>query len=311
MKSNQKELSASDLPIVNGRIYHLDLAPGELADKIIIVGDPARVNALSKEFFVKIEVEREHRGLRTATGITKKGHRISLVTSGMGTPSLEIVLNEIVILHEIDFATRKRKTKTPNIQIIRLGTSGALQKETALGTAIITQYAIGLDNTGLFYDVPSPDKTCLRIEEKAKQVLQQHSSKRFATMIFPYASKADEQLVQKMRDIATTLNVPHKKGITVTSSGFFANQGRDISSISPTIKDLDEHISKVVIGDLKAENMEMETSFLLHFMKGTGHRAASICATIAHRKTERFSSDYKKNVYDAARIAIGALEEVE
>ena len=163
-------ISASDLPLdEQGRIYHLQIKPEQLAPDILIVGDPGRAEMIGSTFLHDIEVEHEHRGLVTITGISEiSGQPASIITpvrttvttSGMGTPSLEIILQELVALNEIDFRTRLRKTRFPRLHIIRVGTSGALQASTPLGTLIITSYAIGMDNTGLFYEIPYPDKTC-------------------------------------------------------------------------------------------------------------------------------------------------------
>ena len=165
-------ISASDLPLdEQGRIYHLQIKPDQLAPDILIVGDPGRAEMIGSTFLHDIEVEHEHRGLVTITGISAVSGepatilspiKTTVTTSGMGTPSLEIILQELVALNEIDFTTRLPKRRFPRLQIIRVGTSGALQASTRLGTLIITSYAIGMDNTGLYYEVPYPDETCLQ-----------------------------------------------------------------------------------------------------------------------------------------------------
>jgi uridine phosphorylase len=144
----ESHFNNSDLPIIEGKVYHLCLKPEDLANHILIVGDPERVSFIAKEYFSRIEVDKFHRGLRTITGIVRDtGQRVSIVTSGMGTPSLEIVLNEIIALNEIDFYTRTRKSVYDMLTVIRVGTSGSIQPDTELGTLIITDYAIGLDVT--------------------------------------------------------------------------------------------------------------------------------------------------------------------
>ena len=194
---NSRHFKASDLPIIDGKVYHLDLKPEELAKDIIIVGDPERVPFIADEFLGTMDVDRFHRGLRTITGSVKDtGQRVSIITSGMGTPSLEIVLNEIVALNEIDFHRGTRKTEYDMITIIRVGTSGGIQPDTELGTLIITDYVVGLDNTGLFYNTPYYDGSCKVVEERIRETIDgviPHDS-RFKGKIFPYASMAHQDV---------------------------------------------------------------------------------------------------------------------
>ncbi|MBI4859603.1 MAG: nucleoside phosphorylase [Candidatus Riflebacteria bacterium] len=303
-------MAASDLPVANGKIYHLNIAPEQLASDIIIVGDPDRVTIIADEYLVTREHEAFHRGLRTITGTTREGLRVSVVTSGMGTPSLEIVLGEIVALNEIDFATMTRKPHHDKINIIRVGTSGGLQSQTRLGTPILTAYAVGLDNTGLFYDADYPDPGCLAIEKAIRQAIDGAvRSTRFKGTIHPYVSRADPAVVEAMEESARERHVTVKKGITVSSAGFFCNQGRDIARVPPSIPDVDAVLGS--IGDLheglRVENMEMESSFLLHFMTALGYGAGAICPAIANRKQETFTASYVQNVKDATEVALAAL----
>ncbi len=303
----------SDLPIFKNRVYHLDLSPGELAKNIIIVGDPERVPFIAEDFFDNYEIDREHRGLRTITGISRDtGQRVSVTTSGMGTPSLEIVLNEIVALNEIDFSTMTRKEKFDPLTIIRIGTSGGVQSDTALGTLIVTDYAVGLDNTGLFYNSASQDKNCELLEEKVRECIDTATARgsRFKGRIIPYASRSSSELTAIMEREAVKLGVIYKRGITVSSSGFFANQGRDISRVPVTIPNIDGMLASINTGipDLRVENMEMEASFLLHFMGGLGYRAGALCAVIDNRREDRFADHYADHIKDAARIAMKSLQ---
>jgi len=298
-----------DLPLIDGRVYHLRLAPGELSEDIIVVGDPERVDFIAEEFFRDVELRVEHRGLRTITGYTDWGQRVSVTTSGMGTPSLEIVLNEILALHEVDFRSMKRKEDIPTINIIRVGTSGGLQEDRELGTLVITEYAVGLDNTGLFYDAPYPDERCKLLEEKVKELLDSlmDEDSRFYGKIFPYASKAHTDVVRALEESAREAGASYVKGITISNSGFFANQGRSVSRVPPTFPDLDRHLSALSLEGLRAENMEMEASFLLHIMLPLGHRAGAVCPIIASRPKDEFLENYLKSVRLAAKVALEAL----
>jgi len=304
--------NASDLPVFNNKVYHLDLNPEELAKDIIIVGDPERVPFIADEFLGDCEVDRTHRGLRTITGTFREtSQRISITTSGMGTPSLEIVLNEIVALNEIDFNTMTRKEDFEPLTIIRIGTSGGLQHDTALGTLIVTDYAIGMDNTGLFYSPPLHDKGCEMLEGRVREIIESAADRksRFKGNIFPYVSRANSEITASMEREADKLGVRYRKGITVSNSGFFANQGRDISRIPVTVPDIDGLLASLDTGipGIRVENMEMEASFLLHFMGGLGHRAGVICAVIDNRKEDRFAAHYTHYIKDAVRVALRAL----
>ncbi|MDA8214211.1 MAG: nucleoside phosphorylase [Nitrospiraceae bacterium] len=309
---NDISFKTSDLPIINDKVYHLDLRPEELARDIIIVGDPERVPFIADEFFDTKEVDRSHRGLRTITGRVKEtGQRVSIITSGMGTPSLEIVLNEIVALNEIDFHAMKRKSEYDMITIIRVGTSGGIQQDTELGTLVITDYAVGLDNTGLFYDAPFYDEGCKTLEDRIRRTIDEviPNNSRFKGKIFPYASRAHKDVIEALNREAQRLDIKHKRGITISNSGFFANQGRTISRVPLTVPEIDGVIASIDTGieGLRIENMEMEASFLLHFMGALEYRAGVICPVIDNRREDKFASQYTQYVRDAAEIALRTL----
>jgi uridine phosphorylase len=293
-------------------VYHLELHPEELSSDILLVGDPGRALSIAQRFFSAIEVSREHRGLRSITGVTNQGaQRVSVVTSGMGTPSLEIVLQEISILKQIDLKERTRKPLSEPLQIIRVGTSGGLQAETPLGSSIITRYAFGFDNTGLFYEAPAPDEHCARLEQSLYEYLRTHMPRtsRFHGRIWPYISSGSESLRACMTDAARAQGVSFREGVTVSNSGFFGNQGRDVLPIHPSVPELDLLMSQfdTQIHGLRVENMEMETSALFHIGQGQGFHTASICPTVANRRLETFADDYEKHVMQAVGIALQAL----
>ncbi|KPK02794.1 MAG: uridine phosphorylase [Nitrospira bacterium SG8_35_4] len=312
---NTGPYNTSDLPVFNNRIYHLDLAPEELAPNIIIVGDPDRVPVIAEEFLGDREVDRSHRGLRTITGTSREtGQRVSVTTSGMGTPSLEIVLNELVALHEIDFSTMTRKEACEPITIIRVGTSGGVQHDTPLGTLIVTDYAVGLDNTGLFYSPAMYDSGCELLEQRTLECINTAAARtsRFKGKMIPYVSRADAEITAALQREADRLGVRYKKGITVSNSGFFANQGRDISRVPLTVPDIDGVLASLDTGipGLRVENMEMEASFLLHFMGCLGYRAGVLCAVIDNRREDRFAEQYIDYIKDAVLVSLRTLDEV-
>jgi|SaaInlLV_10m_DNA_2_1039722.scaffolds.fasta_scaffold00046_27 uridine phosphorylase len=311
---NAVKYTAADLPIIDGKVYHLQLTPEQLAPNIIIVGDPDRVPVLANHCLLPVDrFDVSHRGLRTITGITPSGLRVSIVTSGMGTPSTEIVLNELIVLNEIDLQTSERRAVPlyETLNIIRLGTSGALQSTTKLGIPIITEYTVGLDNTGLFYDVPATDETT-RLEYLFKQAIDKVTRPfdRFCGKIHPYAAKASQEIVEALFCAAAEEDVEVIKGITVSSAGFFANQGRDISRVKLTVPNIDRVCSEIVFEELKAENMEMEASFICHFGGALGCRTGAICPVIAHRREDTFYADYEDAVLDSLKIIIKAFEKL-
>ncbi len=314
-------LTEADLPIdAKGRIYHLQITPEQLAPDILLVGDPGRAEFIARTFLHDLEVEQEHRGLVTTTGTyCATGGRATIIsplratvaTSGMGTPSLEIVLNELVALSEIDFATRKPKPLFPRLHIIRVGTSGGLQASTRLGTSIITTYAVGMDNTGLFYETPCPDQTCARLERELTDVVEKatQAGSRFRGKIHPYVSRAEPAVVRALTRAAKDLGVAATTGLTVSNSGFFAPQGRDISRLRPSIPDLDRILGQFDPGlsGQRLENMEMEASFLLHFLGGLGHWGGAICPAIANRRDNTFDHQYLAAIEGATKTALAAL----
>jgi len=306
------QFNPSDLPIVDGKVYHLNLRPGELAKDILIVGDPERVPFIADEFFSNHEIDIFHRGLRTITGNVKEtGLRVSIVTSGMGTPSLEIVLNEIVALNEIDFQKRTRKDEHDMITIIRVGTSGGMQQDTELGTLVITDYVVGLDNTGMFYDAHDQGDDLRLLEDRIRDALDSSipMNSRFKGKIFPYASRAHPDVVKVLERESQKLGIPYKRGITISNSGFFANQGRVVSRVPLTVPEIDGVLALVDtdIEGLNIENMEMEASFLLHFMGALGYRVGVICPVIDNRRDEKFMAQYEEHIKNAARIALRVL----
>jgi len=311
----------ADLPIDDeGRIYHLQVKPEQIAPDILLVGDPGRAEFIGSNFLRDLELKHEHRGLATFTGTSVitgdratmiSPIRTSVITSGMGTPSLEIVVNELVALNEIDFNTHTRKSTFPRLHIIRVGSSGGLQASTELGTPIVTTYAIGLDNTGLFYESPYPDQECQRLEEELGHIINATMStkSRFYGKIFPYVTRAEPTLVKALIDASKSLGITTRAGLTVSAPGFFAPEGRDIARLKPSIPELDQIFSKFDprLGDQRVENMEMETSFMTHFLGGLGYWGGAICPAIANRQLNTFTEHYQDAMENAIKVALLAL----
>lgn len=309
MHANPGPFSKSDLPIAGDVVYHLQMRPEDLAPDIIIVGDPGRAKAIVDENFRgMLEFCHEHRGLYTATG-DWKGQRVTVTTSGMGTGSLEIVLGELTVLNEIDFDTRERKSKYPELNIIRVGTSGGLREQTPLGALVVTEIAVGLDNTGLFYDVPS-DGEALVLEGVVENVLR--SCTKNPLKVAPYTARADKKIVAALERACAERQFTHITGITISNSGFFGPQGRDIMRMPIQFPDIDGAFARAESGvdGLHFENMEMESSFLLRWAAAMGYRAGSVCVAIANRRAETFDFDYGTKVGHAVEAAFAALRDV-
>jgi uridine phosphorylase len=197
------------------------------------------------------------------------------------------------------------------LTVIRVGTSGGIQPDTELGTLIITEYVVGLDNTGFFYDCAYQEKNIEILEEKIRDALDGSTpvNSRFKGKIYPYVSRAHQDVTRALEREAGKLGANFKRGVTVTNSGFFANQGRTVSRMSLTIADIDGILSVVDTGmeGLKIENMEMETSFLLYFLNALGYRAGAVCVVIDNRREGKFIAQYERHISDASKVALRAL----
>jgi uridine phosphorylase len=314
----------SDLPVDDeGRIYHIEVKPEQIAPDILLVGDPGRAEFIGSEFLRDLEFKHEHRGLVTITGTAEiTGQQATIIsplrttvsTSGIGTPSLEIVAGELAALNEIDFSTRTRKPEFPRLHVIRVGTSGGLQASTQLGTPIITSYAIGLDNSGLYYESPYADENCWRLEQELHEVIERsmRPDSRFLGKLQPYVARAAPELVEAMVKASETLGVTSKLGLTASAPGFFAPQGRDIARVRPSVPDMDQILADYdpKLNGQRVENMEMEASFLIHYLGGLGYWAGAICPAIANRRLDTFDIDYQEGVRKAINVALMALADL-
>jgi uridine phosphorylase len=332
---NSGPFSTADMPLTADRVYHLDLSPEQLSRHVIIVGDPGRVDSIAEKMFVEQFFERatnemfehvvgehreEHRGLRTITGRVKgTGQLITITTSGMGTPSTEIVANELAILNEIDLKTRTRQDEFEPLTVLRIGTSGSLQEDVPLGTAIISGYAVGLDGAGWNIDANAEtEKKQDRLddlERRFKEQLAKHANpnSRFKNNIPVYASQMTPQLVGMMLNAAKDHDLNVQVGVTVSNGGFFAAQGRDIQRFPLTVKDIDKVVARIETGigskqPLRVLNMEMEAALLGHLLgTGLGYNVGAICLAIANRPTDSFDTNYAENMEKIIDVAFDAM----
>jgi uridine phosphorylase len=260
-----------------GAIYHLNLRPDEIARSILLVGDPDRVKEISKHFD-SIEYKGQYREFITHTGYVGK-KRLSAVSTGIGTDNIDIALNELDALVNIDFATRTIKPVTSSLNLIRIGTSGALQPDIPVDSFIASTHGLGIDNLLNFYR--------LEQNEEEKQLLHSFvtSTQLHSRVGYPYIAGASASLIKHfVKDFY--------QGITVTCPGFYGPQGR-ILRLGLGNPELIERLSQFRFGQHRITNFEMETSAIYGLGKLLGHNCLSLNAVIANRVRKEFSKDGK------------------
>lgn len=286
--SNKAQLVLTD----DGAIYHLNLLPGDLAETIILVGDPGRT-ALVSEMFDSIELRKQNREIITITGVYK-GERISVMSTGMGTDNIEIVLNEIDALFNIDLTTGIEKDKKTKLNLVRIGTSGALQSDIpAKRSFLVSEYGLGLDGLAYFYK-DSGNFIDKEITGEFIKVLGWSND-----LPKPYAIHCSPELLGKVGE-------GWRKGITLTAPGFYAPQGRRLR-LEVADKDFIDRAEKFVFNDDKITNFEMETSALYILSAMLGHNALTVCNIIANRVTGDFDPDYKSSMKTLVKEVLDKL----
>lgn len=257
-------------------IYHLKLHPHQIANDIIVVGDPQRVKLISDKFHF-IEFKVENREFVTHTG-EYNGKKITVLGTGIGTDNIDIVLNELDALVNIDLESRTIKENKTSLNIVRIGTCGALQENIAVNDFIVSEYALGMDGLLNFYDHNFSKEENNLLEEFYNQT---NYSQKLAQ---PYFIKSSEKLHNLFKDYCHT-------GITATASGFYGPQGRKlrINLKEPLIN---EKLQAFNVNNLRVNNFEMETSAIYGLSAILGHNACTVCVAIANRFTKKFSKDY-------------------
>ncbi len=263
----------------DGSIFHLHLHPEDIGSTILLVGDQGRVEMVSN-YFDKIELKKQNREFVTHTG-TFNGKRISAISTGIGTDNLDIVVNELDAMVNIDLKHREIKSVTSSLQLVRIGTSGALQAHIPVDSYVLSEYGLGMDGLLNFYDAGS-----FYEREICAEFIRQTGWS--APLNTPYLIKGSELLFGKLKKDCET-------GITATACGFYGPQGRQLR-LKPAVEGLNEKLTAFDFKGLKVTNFEMETSALFGLAKSLGHEAATVCAIIANRIQKQFSKDYKKTV---------------
>lgn len=286
------QLSASELILnADNSIYHLNLLPEDLAKTVIVVGDQNRVPLVSR-YFDTIELEKGKREFITHTG-TLNGTRISVVSTGIGTDNIDIVMNELDALVNIDFETRTIKNDKTSLDIIRIGTSGGIQPDIKTDSFLLSEYAIGFDNVLHFYEsehIQHPEMQLAFIDHSEWSVFKS----------IPYVVESDLQLTEKLRSDSVIL------GFTGTNVGFYGPQGRRLRLLLED-NDLNSKLSSFEYNGMRITNLEMETSAIYGLAKLMGHRAASMNCILANRSTGQFSKDPVKTIDSLIKYTLEKL----
>lgn len=278
----------------DGSLYHIHLRGEQIADNVILVGDPQRVD-MFKPMFGDIEYETLSREIHSITG-SYKGKRITVLSTGMGTDNIDIVVNELDAAVNMDLEHRMVKSTHRSLNLIRLGTSGALHAEVPVGSIVASEYALGLDGLLNFYKHDS----CV-FEEEMVEAFCNHAllPQCFAQ---PYIAKGDNVLIKQ-------LAFDSYKGITATAPGFYAPQGRRVR-LEPTIANINGILASFNYKGNKIMNFEMETSAIYGLSKLLGHRALTMCLIIANRESGTFLNDYRSRMVNLIEQTLDRISQI-
>lgn len=284
----------ADLPLnKRGAVYHLDLLPEEVADTIITVGDPARVKEVSCHFD-RLEVQKSHREFVTHTGYIGL-KRVSVVSTGIGVPNIDIVVNELDALANINLKSRVVKPEIKQLTMIRLGTAGGIQQSCVPGDIYLTRYAVGFDTLMDYYE--QDDSTTLKM---LYQELNAWLAGESATF---YVSEADKTLLNQFLKLG-------QPGLTMTCGGFYAPQGRQ-GRTSLRYPQLVEQLTGFMFEHLNVLNFEMETAGLYALGSVFGHRCLSLSVALANRQTGVFTENVREHMQKMILKALPIIERLD
>ena len=287
-----QRIAESELIInARGAVYHLDTLPEELASTIITVGDPDRVAAVSRHFD-KVEVTNRHREFVTHTGYIG-GMRLSVVSTGIGTDNIDIVLNELDALANIDFVTRTIKPHPSALTIVRIGTSGSLQADIPVDSFVVSTHGLGIDNLLNFYRTDHQEEDNELLQSFITQTQLHHN---FAQ---PYISSAGISLLRHFTD-------GFHPGITVTCPGFYGPQGR-VLRLGLRNPGLVDSFTNFSFGPHRISNFEMETAGIYGLGKLLGHQCLSLNAIVANRVEKTFSVQAEATMERLIRTTLGII----
>lgn len=276
----------------DGSIFHLHLKPEQIADTIILVGDPGRVETISGMFDM-IEFTVHNREFVTSTG-TYKGKRLTVLSTGIGTDNIDIVINELDALANINLFTRKIAENHRTLRFVRIGTSGSLQADIHLNSWLVSEKSVGFDGMITFY--ANRDKACdMEFEAAFREFTSWHHD-----LPTPYVVNASEKLL----DLFSGFNFVY--GVNISAPGFYGPQGR-VLRLPLAIPDLNDKLEDFRIGDQKITNYEMESSAIYGLSRMLGHEAITICLIIANRITREANENYHPEMEKLIRVVLDKL----
>lgn len=289
----KKYFAESELIInADGSVFHLHIKPEQLADKVILVGDPGRVSLVASHF-EKVECDIQSREFHTITG-SYQGKRISVVSTGIGCDNIDIVMNELDALANIDFTTRHEKSPLKSLNLVRLGTCGGLQEYTPEGTYIASEKSIGFD--GLLNYYAGRNEACdLEFEEAFKKHMDWNPQKGA-----PYVIDSDKETLDRVAGDDMV------RGVTIACGGFFGPQGRELRIPLADPKQ-NEKIENFEYNGYRITNFEMESSALAGLAKLMGHKAMTCCMVIANRRAQKANVEYKNSIDGLIQIVLDRI----
>ncbi|MCE2963463.1 MAG: nucleoside phosphorylase [Chitinophagales bacterium] len=272
-------------------IYHLNLLPEDIASKIILVGDPDRVDSVSK-IFDSVRVKKQKREFVTHTG-SYQGKEITVISTGIGTDNIDIVLNELDALVNIDLKKREVKTNLTSLDIVRVGTSGSIQAEIDIDTFLVSEFGLGMDGMMNAYDYDNRSD-----EQEINLDFSDYLFDEEIDLCLPYCFGAHTDLLKKFSEL--------KKGITLTHNGFYAPQGRQLRAERAYPDYIDAMVKfKTKYGQIT--NFEMETAGIYGLSSVLGHKAISLSLILANRSKGQFSEKYKEKMDDLIQLAVDRI----
>ncbi len=285
-------IAESELIINNdGSAFHIHMRPDELADIVILVGDPGRVSMVG-EYLTDKEFEHQSREFVSTTG-KYGGKRLTVLSTGIGTDNIDIVMTELDALANVDFATREPKPEHRRLTVLRIGTTGAIQADIPLGSPIFSHYSVGCD--GLLNWYADRDKiTDAAMEEAFKQ--HTHWDKHLPS---PYFVKAGEELIRRFEDCTV-------KGMTISAPGFYGPQGRVVRQ-GLAMPDMLDTFESFRYGEYRITNFEMESSAVAGMAAHLGHEAGTVCCAIANRYLKSSNPNYKPQVRSLVELSLDRL----
>ena len=276
----------------DGSAFHIHLKPEQLADNVILVGDPGRV-AMISQFLTDIECHNASREFVSVTG-SYNGKRITVLSHGIGPDNIDIVMTELDALANVDFETREVKPEHRTLNILRIGTSGALHADIPLGSFVLSHMSVGFDGVMNWYG--NREKVTIpAVEDAFKRHLNWEP-----TLPSPYFVKASPRIIDLFRDVTI-------KGVTISAPGFYGPQGRVVRmplAMPNMLKDIESFRFSVAGEDYRITNFEMESAPLAGMAAHLGHEACTVCCIIANRYLHNSNPDYKANVRQLAELAL-------